>query len=745
MATSNVDYYARQKELQDIIHEQERKREQLERQLQILCRKDDRLAKLRASKLQAYWKRVCEDQRRSQQRNQNIIREFSRIDTHLTTVSAKTERLRLLKKQYEEYIERTYPLWKERVTGMGREGFVQEHVSPQQIPREEYFDTGMEGDPISHRSYYMEGPEEHGRGPTMTPTKPTSGMKEASDYANLKEVNRKDQSQARQVNQSERQQETMDRQREQVSRIPSSSQLPRTVPSGSQVPPSPQITRQAESSPQMLRSSQVPPADVSAEEVEEMMSQPIQSVTVKGIEGRPLEPRDTESPGGISHSSGGMDPGQDEEDSEFGSEVDLPVADEHHPPPPQQVAPDNISEQSSPDEEVAPPIKASVQPKRDRLAPTPELTVHGLIKLLKFIQSDFQHALSLEGYYRSHPASPADRQSIIQRANTGSDLSGLDSELVSMVILEQMTLVIRSLRTPCLLPDSILMGNIDTISQTQIRVMLRDDAQPLWDSLFEHLVQLVICKVMTPNEVAAVFVPCMVSDKSPYQDKAFELLMKLLRSQVDGKPDMGSPRDGMDSLTSRNISGVPPLKFPGSLIDRSQTYNSDDDTSVITQSVTSSKIPLNVPFKGKRATDAYKNMLSGSLPQQQRQPMADDDEEGDTDDDVEKQFASALSPREQNVAATIPTGSSKMMEPDVLSDESSTVASPLYVPTAVTASKPTKTGMTTPRSAGLSQSGPRRPGIQFQSDLDTDTEIDILQKKEDNKDKEDEDFYDFYG
>lgn len=49
--------------------------------------------------------------------------------------------------------------------------------------------------------------------------------------------------------------------------------------------------------------------------------------------------------------------------------------------------------------------------------------------------------------------------------------------------------------------------------------MLRDDAQPLWDSLFEHLVQLVTCKVMTPNEVAAVFVPCMVSDKSPYQDK----------------------------------------------------------------------------------------------------------------------------------------------------------------------------------------------------------------------------------
>lgn len=33
--------------------------------------------------------------------------------------------------------------------------------------------------------------------------------------------------------------------------------------------------------------------------------------------------------------------------------------------------------------------------------------------------------------------------------------------------------------------------------------------------------------------------------------KAFELLMKLIKSQIDA----GTPREGMDSLTSRNISG----------------------------------------------------------------------------------------------------------------------------------------------------------------------------------------------
>lgn len=60
-----------------------------------------------------------------------------------------------------------------------------------------------------------------------------------------------------------------------------------------------------------------------------------------------------------------MDPGQDDE-SDFGSEDNIPLHDLHHPPPAQQVEPDNISDQSSPDEEPAIPIKASVLPKGER-------------------------------------------------------------------------------------------------------------------------------------------------------------------------------------------------------------------------------------------------------------------------------------------------------------------------------------------------------------------------------------------
>lgn len=129
-------------------------------------------------------------------------------------------------------------------------------------------------------------------------------FQEASDYANLKDVNRAEKTEAKRIESMERRQEAVDRQREQQgSRKSPSPTLSRTAPSGSGVPPPPQSTQQPEPSPQMFRSSQnsthqVPVADVSVEEMEEMMSQPIQSVTVKGIQGRPLEPRDTESPGG---------------------------------------------------------------------------------------------------------------------------------------------------------------------------------------------------------------------------------------------------------------------------------------------------------------------------------------------------------------------------------------------------------------------------------------------------------------
>ena len=48
-------------------------------------------------------------------------------------------------------------------------------------------------------------------------------------------------------------------------------------------------------------------------------------------------------------------------------------------------------------------------------------------------------------------------------------LKGLDAEYVSMVLLEQLTPVIRNLPGACILPDVLLIRNAGNGSESQIR------------------------------------------------------------------------------------------------------------------------------------------------------------------------------------------------------------------------------------------------------------------------------------
>ena len=52
---------------------------------------------MKASRLQAYWKKICDDEKRAKQRNEMLIREFERIDAHMAEMNARTQRLALMK------------------------------------------------------------------------------------------------------------------------------------------------------------------------------------------------------------------------------------------------------------------------------------------------------------------------------------------------------------------------------------------------------------------------------------------------------------------------------------------------------------------------------------------------------------------------------------------------------------------------------------------------------------------------
>ena len=43
------------------------------------------------------------------------VQDVERIENQMASLSSRTERLKTMKRQYEEYIERAYPQWKEKV------------------------------------------------------------------------------------------------------------------------------------------------------------------------------------------------------------------------------------------------------------------------------------------------------------------------------------------------------------------------------------------------------------------------------------------------------------------------------------------------------------------------------------------------------------------------------------------------------------------------------------------------------
>ena len=61
-------------------------------------------AKLRAVKLQSYWKKICDDEKRSRQRNAQLLRDLDRMEGNMANLEARREKLRHLKVHVYNFI-----------------------------------------------------------------------------------------------------------------------------------------------------------------------------------------------------------------------------------------------------------------------------------------------------------------------------------------------------------------------------------------------------------------------------------------------------------------------------------------------------------------------------------------------------------------------------------------------------------------------------------------------------------------
>ncbi|XP_052765947.1 centrosomal protein kizuna-like isoform X7 [Mya arenaria] len=738
MASSNVEYYQKQKDLQDSIQENEQKRKRLEAQLQSYCQSDENMSKLRAVKLQSYWKRICEDEKRSRARNAQLLRDMDRMEANMASLEARREKLRHMKQQYFDYIERTYPQWLELVHQKKQEYMQQhqqqqyqqqQHYQQQQQQREQQIyqqqvqqqqqqqqqqqvysqqsrpspQGSNQATPTHpHRDSPQTNPkhqeafltqfqvsygDENGESDVDAPPLPSSPPPPAPaafggapqgnysreaperEYTNLKDIRREPE---RKTNVSMPQSVTV--------HMPSVQTDAGSPVKGGRPDSAGRSWLGAE------RDNSIHSVSYS-EEVDMPINQPVQSVTVR----QKNEP--VQNPSAMS-----MDPVSDEDVSDFEEEPDLPSgAGENRggakpPSPTPEQDEDEISDQ--------PPSPVHA-----------EITMSGLMGLLAYVETDLQEALALEGYYRTRNPDENYRKHVIHKANSNGDLSSLDGELVSMVILQQLALVGHRLPGGCMLSDTLLLQ--PGLTEANIRDNLHRDAKSLWSRLLEHFLLLVRGRVMGTREVAHVFVPCLLHELSHYQEQAVRLLEDilegLLRSGTGpvhngaGRTSPG-PGDSITLDTARSSQqgqvvyenlnyAVPRLKF-GSLVDSKRF--SDDESSMITQSMATDngpKVPLN-------ETEAYKTLVSGTLPRQQVAPQHDDTD--NSDNELEKQVASTLSPRSTGSTLKSVLGS----------------------------------------TGGSSQQ--RKLAGMISSDLDTDTEVDIGQMTQ-KKEEDDDDFYEFYG
>ena len=54
-------------------------------------------AKLKALRLQSYWKKICEDEKKSQWRNEQLLRDFERVESHMDDLQSRSEKLKTMK------------------------------------------------------------------------------------------------------------------------------------------------------------------------------------------------------------------------------------------------------------------------------------------------------------------------------------------------------------------------------------------------------------------------------------------------------------------------------------------------------------------------------------------------------------------------------------------------------------------------------------------------------------------------
>ncbi|XP_051502184.1 centrosomal protein kizuna isoform X2 [Myxocyprinus asiaticus] len=177
------------------------------------------------------------------------------------------------------------------------------------------------------------------------------------------------------------------------------------------------------------------------------------------------------------------------------------------------------------------------------------LSMEGLCHLLDYIEQ----RLSAKDIwlYRSSTISEQKLRDIISICSQRGSLDSVDLQACCAVVLQQLPLLSCSLSQGCLLPKDLINTHWSSATKPdQIRSCLSAYSALLWDRCFRHILQLQRQEILSIDLIVQLFAPLLVLNSATYNDKAGELLKRLLTYESEIHQSSDSEESSSCSLPS---------------------------------------------------------------------------------------------------------------------------------------------------------------------------------------------------
>uniref|UniRef100_W5NJQ8 Centrosomal protein kizuna n=1 Tax=Lepisosteus oculatus TaxID=7918 RepID=W5NJQ8_LEPOC len=162
------------------------------------------------------------------------------------------------------------------------------------------------------------------------------------------------------------------------------------------------------------------------------------------------------------------------------------------------------------------------------------LLPEGLVHLMKSIEERLHQREKYLELYKTMSISKEKLNALISLCNHKACLNEEDLEACGAVVLHQLQRLSWSTSKGCLLPEEIVSGNWNTVEERKIRSCLPPDSALLWECWYKHALILEDCHILTTDEIIDLFTPLLVSENSSNISKAKALLKTLLPQMSEG-------------------------------------------------------------------------------------------------------------------------------------------------------------------------------------------------------------------